>query len=116
MYSTTARTLALDPFSRSEHVGIVISRSGAVTLGAPFTTDVTATNPTPPPELSKFLVCTVGGNIVYQHSDGQFGYYPSAAAGQLLPIGAVQVVASHTFTNGGNLSTTATGIWWYGGA
>lgn len=111
MFKTTASTIPIDPFSRSEHIGIVIDRSGAVTLDQPFTTDTGTV-----PEKSKFLVCTVGGNIVYQHADGQYGFYPSATAGQLLPIGAVRVVTSHTFNNGGLRTTSATGIFWYGGA
>lgn len=116
MYKTTATTQKIGPYSRSEHIGILITRSGFVTNGSPFTVEPTADDPTPTPEESKFLVCTVGGNIVYQYPDGNYGYYPAATAGQLLPIGAVQVLASHTFTNGGMLTTTATGIWWYGGA
>lgn len=107
---TTAPSYALNPYQPSKDVGILMTRAGAVTIDSPFTTD-TGTKP----ELSKFLVCGTSGNIVVQFADKEFGYFPSATAGQLLPISAIRVVTSHTFTNGGLLTTTATGIWWYGG-
>lgn len=115
MFSTTARTTPVDPYSRSEHLGILITRGGAVTIDQYFLTeeDILAGSHG---ELSKFLVCGTAGNIVFEFQDHQYGYYPAASAGQLLPIGAIRVVTSHLFPAVGLLTTTATGLWWFGGA
>jgi hypothetical protein len=111
MFSTTFKTVPIDPYNRSEHLGIVFTRGGAVTLDQYFLTD-TGTQP----ELAKFVVSGTAGAIVFQFPDGQFGYYPAVTAGQLIPVGAIRVVTNHTFNSVGLLATTATGIWWFGGA
>jgi hypothetical protein len=119
MFTTTARSEPINPTSRSEHVGISVSRGGQVVVGSYFTID--PSNPLPPgqtaqtPEMSKFLLVTGEGVIVYQYFDGNYDFWPNALPGVLIPINAVRVVTSHTFTNGGAQTTTATGIHWYGG-
>ena len=114
-YQTTAKTYAVDPFSRSEQIGRIFNRSGQVIIDSPLTVDPTPEDPNPTAEVCSWIVCGTGGNVVFQHKDGKYGYFPSATAGQLLPIGAIKIVASHTFTNGGTLTTTAANLWWYGG-
>ena len=113
-FTTTALTQSIDPNNRSEHIGIQISRSGVVIINDFFYTD--ANFPTKEkPDLSKFLVCDVGGTIVFQYFDRTYGFINAAVAGFFYPISAIRVVDSYTFNNGGLKATTASGISWYGG-
>lgn len=114
-FTTTAKSVPVDPYNRSEHVGILISRGGVVTLDSYFTIDPTLTNPNPAPEMSKFLVVDTAGVLVFKYFDGNYDFIQDAVPGFFYPVSAVQVVSSHTFTNGGLKTTTATGIHWYGG-
>lgn len=113
-YSITDNSYAIASSNRSEHVGILTSRSGVVVLDENFYTDEnypTKTNP----EMAKFLVAAVSGVLVYQYFDGRFGFIENALAGFWYPLAAIKVVTSHMFNNGGLKTTTAAGLSWYGG-
>lgn len=119
MFITTAVSEPLQPASRSEHIGIACSRGGAVTIGEYFTID--KNNPLPPDrnsfplEVSKFLTVTGAGALVFKYYDGNYDRIDAAVPGFYYPINAVLVVDSFTFANGGLITTTATGIHWWGG-
>lgn len=118
MFTTTARSEPVQPTSRSEHIGIGISRGGEVILDEYFFIDSSNTNPMGgpwKPEMSKFITVSTTGNVVFQYFDGNYDYLLGAIPGFLYPIWAIRVVTSHNFSNIPDLQTTAVGIHWYGG-
>lgn len=66
------------------------------------------------PELFFQIMVTVSGNLIVEGKDGFVRYYPSLQAGAIYPITGVKILASANI-DAVPYTTTATGIWWYGG-
>lgn len=117
-YASTFKSIAVDPNNRSEHLGISITRSGVAELDEYFQTDANLADATSTTvDVSKFLVCETLGDIVFQYPDYTYGIITNATPGFWYPIAAVRVVTGYTFNSPslGAQTTTATGIYWYGG-
>ena len=84
----------VNPFSRTEQVGIWIQNGGAITLDVPLG------------HVFKFLRVRTVGDINIRGIDGNAYLLIDAQPGEYHPVWGTEVLSS---------STTATGIYWYGG-
>lgn len=114
-YASTFKSVPVDPSNRSEHLGISITRSGVAVLDEYFQIDANLGTTSSTVDVSKFLVVETSGDIVFQYPDYTYGIITNAIVGFWYPIAAVRVVTGYTFNSIGAQTTTATGIYWYGG-
>lgn len=61
------------------------------------------------------LRVTEAGSIVWEGKDGVAQYIPYAIVGAVIPVGGGRRVLTSATIDGQAVTTSATGIWWYGG-
>lgn len=81
-----------------------------ITWNAEATVDVATS------QAFKFIRVENDGNLLIEGAYGENIYIPAATSGEWIPVVGVKILSSGTVEgHTGSVSTTATGIWVYGG-